>query len=186
MQFSPGVEREAKIHAAWSHAVKNISDGRMSNQKGLCFWRPIFEIALLGEKLPASKHKIFDDYPTIPDDIQPDEKTKWGPTALAPPKIEAHQLSTTILDHMLAASASSSRCKVEKISTLAARTQSVVPETIWSWERIGHIRRMPDPVREGMLVSALLYTKLAKLEGHQDFWHHPSRHIKMLIIFPYS
>ena len=156
LQCSPGAEREGRIHAAWSHAVTNLSHRRMSEQEAMRFWRPIFETALPGEKIPSPKDKIFDDYPTITDDIEFDEYTGWDPAVLAPPRIEARRLSTTTLDHMLAASITP-WYKGQTFVTLEAETEPLVPASIWSWERLNRISKMPPLVREGMLVSALLY-----------------------------
>lgn len=164
MQCPPGYERDTRVHAAWSHAINTLSNGRMSENEAELFWRNIFKNALPHENLPDLKMDFNKEYPLIPTGVDPREPYEWNPASLVPPKVESRELPVTILDCMITAPQWLDWNTKYDLAVPKPTTQAFVPAPIWSPERLSRFRKLTRPVQEGMIATALL-VESSKIEG---------------------
>ncbi len=159
MQCPPGYERDSRVHAAWSHATNALSHGRLSENEAELFWREIFKRAIPEVELPISEIsgiKINEEYPVIPTDIDPREPSEWNPVALKTPGVDSRELPVTVLDCMIAAPRRFEWSTRHDFRVPGPKTQAIVSPPIWSPLRLEIFRKMPKPVQEGMIATALL------------------------------
>ena len=156
MQCPPGYERDSRVQAAWSHATNALSHGRLSENEVELFWREIFKRAIPEVKLPISEIKIDEEYPVIPTDVDPREPSEWNPVASKPSGVESRELPVTVLDCMIAAPRLLEWSTRHNFRVPGPKTQATVSPPIWSPLRLQDFRKMPRPVQEGMIATALL------------------------------
>ena len=182
MQCPLGYERDRRVHAAWSHAIKVLSDrpsatslhaigstssASLSETDAKLFWRDIFERALPQVKVPDSDIKINIEYPVIPTESDPQETFEWNPAAKVPLDVERRKLPVTNLDCMIAAPQRlywKTGQDFHDFHIPKPKTQAIVSTPICSPKRLENFRRTPRHVQEGMIATALLVVS-SKIDG---------------------
>ncbi|MCJ1453624.1 hypothetical protein MMC28_003971 [Mycoblastus sanguinarius] len=154
MQRDLGQDSQQRLSAAWSHAVSEFSQGRMSEDEAPLCWKEIFEKVLPSVKLPIQEKAK--GYPILPNDVIPSQNTEWDPTPLGHSKTEVRDQSATALDCMLEAPQTIQWHERYVFSMPKPKTRAVDPTSIWSLDVLSDTRRMTFPVREGLTVAALL------------------------------
>ena len=164
MQCPTGNERDSRVHAAWSHAINELSRGRLSKSEAELFWRNMFKKAIPHVNLPDSESKMKQEFPVIPTDGDPREPFEWNPAALVTPKVESRELPVTILDCMIAAPRWLQWKTRLEFRVPKPETQGIASAPIWSPQRLETLRKIPSSVQEGMIATALL-VESSKIQG---------------------
>ena len=179
MQCPPGDEQDKRAHAAWSHAVtalsrgpsakvlhptRNSSERRLSEIEAKLFWGNIFKQAVPRVKVPGSEIRMNEDYPIVPTEGDPQETFEWNPSARKPSDFESRKLPMTILDCMIAIPRGLQWDSNDDFQVPTPRTQALSFTPIWSYARLKTFQKIPKPVQEGMIATALL-VESSKIEG---------------------
>ena len=96
LQGSSREESSERAVHAWMHALRALTDERLTQEEALRKWRAHFS-----KFLPSFNPPITDPdheaewYPMLPTDIDPQENTEWDPTLHQPRKVEPRSLSLT-------------------------------------------------------------------------------------------
>lgn len=168
LQQKPGEDQQNRASAALAHVLemnrKDVLDHsakpRMSESEALRFWKSIFERALPSVKLRVFselKEKDSRGYPILPS--TPDgrgmrERLEWNPNEAKPPTVEARIIPATHLDCMVMAS---STVNHKNLIISKVYTPTVQPPGIWSGGKLSQIQRELNTVKDGTLVSDLLF-----------------------------
>ena len=183
MQCPPGHERARRVDAAWCHAIHKLSlgpsttqsdgskmvvNGRLSEYEADLFWRIIFERATPSVKIPDSKIKINKEYPAIPTDVGPREPFEWNPAAMVIPAVESRELPATVLDCMIAAPQLLHWLARRDFPVPRVKTQAVESTPLWSYKKLEDLRKLPRPLQEGIIATALL-VESSNIEGSKIF-----------------
>lgn len=166
-QCPPGYERDSRLRAAWSHAINALSQASsesLSENEAELFWKDIFERAVPQVEVPGSEMKVNEGYPVIPTNIDPREPFEWNPAAMVPLDVESRETPLTILDCMIAAPRWLQWKTRHDFPIPKPKTQAFVSTPIWSLERLEKFRKIPKPMQEGMIATALLIES-SKIEG---------------------
>lgn len=115
-------------------------------------------------KLPGSEINVNKEYPVIPTVIDPREPFEWNPAAWVLSEVESRKLPATVLDCMIAAPRWLQWNNRHDFQVPEPKTQTVVLAPIWSPKRLEDFRKIPKPVQEGMMATALLLES-SKIEG---------------------
>ena len=153
--------RQERIGLAWNHAMTQLTGDRMTATEAARFWKSQFTQVLPHfsppDPIDDEEDKLWPSLPEV-DDVQQTEE--WNPMADEPPRIKSRELSPApaCIDCMLTSPSSS----IPKITTaFRASTQKTIAlwkaEGIWNTYRFRNPRRLPRSIREGLVVSALLY-----------------------------
>ena len=158
LQASNEEERAEREARAWAHALHDLTVERMTLEEAFRAWKAHFLQALpsFQPPVPDPDHKA-EDYPKLPTDADPQENTEWNPTLHQPCRVEARPLSLTCLDWILAAMPTFNFKLSSSFANRAPHTQCFIPAGIWSLSRFGDMQKVPFSVREGLIVSALLF-----------------------------
>ena len=161
LQVSSATDRQERLSLAWKHALKDLTGDRMTANEAIRFWRSQFAKALPGLSLPdnmdGEEEKMW---PTLPEVDELQQTEEWNPMVDQPSRIKSRELSPvpTCIDCMLAAPSS----PVLTITTaFRASHQKTIelspPSGIWDLARFRNPRKLPRPIRDGLVISALLY-----------------------------
>ena len=148
---------------AWTHALRAWTDQRMTRDEGFRTLRPYFAQALPSFKLPPPDPESEAElYPVLPTDVDPLENTEWDPALHQPRKVDPQPLPLTYLDCILAAKTNGNFKVSTGFIVPKTHTQGFVPAAIWSLHRLGNLGKVPFAVKEGLVVSALLFLDAKK------------------------
>ena len=175
LQQRPGEDQQDSASAILVHIMELSRrdflevDGkpRMSDFEAFRFWKPIFDRALpSGEVAAFDKIEKLDsrEYPLLPlnsTGLTIQERLEWNPDEFKPPEIKAREIPTTLLDYRVAAR---TRVGYGSLQVPKVLTLSVQPPGIWSWEKLSKIRWETSAVKEGTMLSALLF-QASKMRG---------------------
>ena len=158
LQSSSAEERTERTAHAWEHALRALTGKRMTREEAIRTWKGHFSQALPSFKLPVpDPDSEADEYPVLPIDVDLQENTEWNPALDQPQKVDSRPLSLTCLDCLLAADLNWNF----KVSTgfVVPRpyTQGFAPSGIWSLLKFGNLWNVPFAIREGLVVSAMLF-----------------------------
>jgi hypothetical protein len=167
-QDSSSEECVEKRDRAWTHALENLSRGRLSAKEAHRFWIPIFQNAGINWDLPAADPPTRMEYPRLPLDENPAETVEWDPADFfkPPPAAESRLLDPTYLDCMINAPPS---WRFEAFQVPTPRTIAFHPPgfNVWLLSRQSKRTLSIPAVREGVVVSALLYLD-SKTKGQRS------------------
>jgi hypothetical protein len=158
LQGSSGQDRAERTARAWAHALRDLTGERMTRKEAFRTWKAQFSQALASFKLPVPDpdHKA-ENYPMLPTDADPLENTEWDPALNQPRKVDSRPLSSTYLDCLLAVEPNGNFKVSAGFKVPDSRTQGYVPSGIWSRYRFGNVWNIPFAIREGLIVSAVLF-----------------------------
>jgi hypothetical protein len=158
LQSSPGQDRAERTARAWAHALRDLTGGRMTWKEAFRTWKAQFLRALASFKLPDLDPDLkAENYPMLPTHTDPLENIEWDPTINQPRKVDSRALSPTYLDCLLAAEPDGDFKVSAGFEVPDSRTQDYVPSSIWSLYRFGNMSNIPFAIREGLIVSAMLF-----------------------------
>ena len=184
LQACSATDRQDRVDLAWKHALKELTGNRMTTNEATRFWRSQFVRALPESSLPNLMDDEEERmWPTLPkvEDVQQTEE--WNPLVDQPARIQSRELSSVrvCIDCMLTAPlnpgpqladvfsrrevvkepVSFSRGIAQLTTAFKASPQKTIefsqPRGIWNLHRFRNPRKLPRPIREGLVVSALLY-----------------------------
>ena len=152
----PASEKESRISQAWKHTLENLSY-RMTLDEAYRTWRAIFQAALPQVTIPSIDPVQSNEYPRLPYES---EGMEWNPAEgfQHPPFIEPRSMEPqTYLDCSI--SIPQVFYHGSNFYEPTNRTMGYVPRAfnIWSTTRLSKGQWTIPAVREGMIVSALLY-----------------------------
>lgn len=152
----PLSEKENRFSHAWTHSLKKLSY-RMTPDEAHRTWKVIFQKALPKFDIPSMDHAQSNEYPEVPYDCN---NVEWNPAeAFRPPQaVESRRLEPhTYLDCSI--SISSTSYHENAFFERPLQTTGFQPKTfdIWSTMRLSKREWRIPAVREGLLISSLLY-----------------------------
>jgi hypothetical protein len=153
-----GEERAEREASAWTHALRDLTAERMTQDEAFRTWKAQFLQALPLFKPPVPDPDWEAEYwPMLPADVDPQENTEWDPALHQPHKIESRPLPLRCLDCILAADPSWTVSVSGGFIVPTPFTKGFIPPSIWSLYRFGDMHKVPFTVREGLITSALLF-----------------------------
>lgn len=155
--------REEAARNVYFHATGNLSR-QMSQSEAALWWQHIYKRVLPDVKFPLPIRRPGEEYPMVPSVTNPFDITEWHPALAQPAEISPRDLETTCLDCMLY-SYDHTEWDLNRMVTIPrSQTLGMIPASIWSSERLRHVRPMTLPMKEGFIASALLYQD-SRIEG---------------------
>ena len=160
LQACSDIDRQNRVSRAWKHALKALTGHRMTTDEATRYWRSHFARALPDFSFPDSMDIEEGMWPILPvvDDAQQTEE--WNPSADEPPRFKLRDLSPipACIDCMITAS----RLYGLQITSvfMASSQRTIGPSRssgVWNLSRFPNPQKLPRPIREGLVVSALLY-----------------------------
>lgn len=153
--------RESRRKQAWKHALENLSEG-MSSTEAYRTWKRYFVQALPRFEIPDIDPKMNMDYPLFPFGAEVGEYTEWNPAEyyVPLPAEKSRQLSPLRYLDCTLGTTSYSRPHLGG-SFVKAHLQTIGFEPpsgdIWSLYRLSGKQSKIPALREGLVVSALLF-----------------------------
>ena len=129
----------------------------LSMLEALHSWKSVFRRALPNVKIiefEVAEKQTTQGYPVLPLTLDVRQRLEWNPDETKPAGIETREIPTTFLDCMIAA-----HPMLEPRSLRIPKSHSawVKIPTIWSLEKLNLLHGELNAVKDGTLVSALLY-----------------------------
>ncbi|KAF2469510.1 uncharacterized protein BDR25DRAFT_335021 [Lindgomyces ingoldianus] len=158
----PHEEKKRRLQRAWDHAIRFLSRPRMSDDEGLRYWQCNMQHKYR-EFWPKDyvPRPDYDDYPTIPIVDEPSEVVEWNPLPPRREDIDERAIEMTYVDLSIAGEGFFSPDPYPGLP-LPDNIPTEVPgktfeqAAIWSKGIVEEAKRK-TPVREGQILSALLY-----------------------------
>lgn len=159
LQQPEGKEREAAISRASSHALNELSRGRLSGDEAQLFWRRVFKETLRSNLNipPLTDPRSLEPSPIIPTDTEPLKPTEWNPDGLATQAIESRRLEPTAIDCLLYAPVNIGGRSQQTLVVPDSKTVGASSPSMWDWGRLAKPQKVPIPIREAMIIAALLF-----------------------------
>ena len=149
-------EMKSRFSRAWTQALENLSY-RMAPDEAYRTWRVIFQSALPQIDIPRIDPPQCNAYPKLPYSY---ENFEWNPAEACktPPAIESRLLEPQIYLDCSIGTSPATQCG-NKFNALPLRTTGFEPDTlnIWSTMRLSKTELEFPAIREGLIISALLY-----------------------------
>lgn len=165
LQRKAGTDQQSRASEILTHLLhlndKDIGHfggkPRLSMLEALQSWKSVFRRALPNVKIiefEVVEKQTSQGYPVLPSTLDVRQRLEWNPDETKPAAIETREIPNTFLDCMIAA-----HPMLEPISLRISKchTAWVQIPTIWSLEKLNMLRGELNVVKDGTLVSALLY-----------------------------
>lgn len=161
LQGGSPATRESNTRRAWEHALKTLS-GRMSPTEAYRTWKRYFAQALPEFDVPDRDPNMNMEYPLFPFGVEVGEYAEWNPAdAFDPPPAEKSRKMTplTYLDCALGTCSSPRPQLGANFVEKYLQTTGFEPPdgNIWALYRLSGKQSRIPALREGLVVSALLF-----------------------------
>lgn len=175
-QSSLLTDQKLRASQAWMHSLNNLSS-RMTPDEALRIWRDVFQRALPWFEISHPDEEVNMEYPLFPYNAIVGLYTDWNPADgfNAPPKVDSRKVEPlTNLDCSLSMPAEWNPRLAAPFQETYLITKGYQPPSLklWNMERISRKQITIPALREGLIMSALLFLQ-DKIPRHSNILAKP-------------